>query len=211
METGDPFYPIATAPCECQKLIKIKRLLKSSGLDETKTFENFNPRPLQKQMYDQAVEYVQNYHEIKNSRSNGMALMGRVGNGKTHILNAIGNELIKQGIQVVFVYTPDLMEELRLAQFDNNEGLTKKIELIKNAEVVIFDDLAKEKVKEWGQMQYDKIINHRYVHKLPTLYSTNSSISQLEDKLGEAATDRLMAMTKERIINCTDSSYRMME
>lgn len=214
VQTGDPNYPEASKPCECRQRKILQNRFKMSGLTEVlknKTFENFKPRPLQKKMYETAKEYAGNYFNIKNNRSNGMALIGRVGNGKTHMMAAVANYLINKGVMVLFVYTPELIEELRQAQFISDGELNNRIGLVKNTEVVIFDDIGREKITEFARVQYDRIINYRYMNGLPTLITSNLGFEELEEKIGMAATDRLMAMTKDRIIVCTDSSYRLVE
>lgn len=186
-------------------------ILKSSGLTEflkTKIFKNFN-QSKQPELYRVAKEYADNYSVIKNERCNGLAFIGSVGNGKTHLLAAIANKLLKKDILVVFINTPELIAELRAAQF--GENLDKKINLIKNAPVVIFDDLAKEKPTDWVRTQYYMIINHRYINNLPVLFSSNCTFEELEDRLGEATTSRLMAMTKDRLVMCNGEDYRIKE
>lgn len=214
VKTGDPIYSEQDIPCECRQRKILQNRFKMSGLTEImkdKTFDNFTPRPLQKKMYETAKEYAENYFNIKNNRSNGMALIGQVGNGKTHMMAAVANYLINKGVSVLFVYTPELIEELRQAQFTSDEELNNRINLVKNTEVVIFDDIAREKITEFARVQYDRIINHRYINGLPTLITSNLGFEGLEEKIGLAATDRLMAMTKDRIVLCTDNSYRMVE
>ncbi len=139
-----------------------------------------------------------------------MAFTGTVGTGKTHLLAAISNNLLARGVAVCFVNTPSFISELRRSQFQEGK-LYKQISRINTTEVVIFDDLAKEKSTEWVQNQYYEIINHRYINYLPTLFSTNCNMDEIEDKLGDATASRLYAMTKERLIHIEDDDYRMVE
>ena len=200
--------------CKCKPKKKMRRLLKASGLTESLrefTFNNLDPRPKQKEMYEEAYNYVKNYPEIKGQKCNGLAFTGTVGVGKTHLMAAIANNLLAKGISVCFVNTPVLIKELRKSQFEDSNKVEEQLEIISNAEVAIFDDLAKEKSTEWVQTQYYTIANNRYIKRLPTLFSTNCDIDELEDKLGDATASRLYAMTKDRLIHVVDDDYRMIE
>lgn len=177
---------------------------------KAKRFANFN-RSEQPEMYDVALEYAENFAEIEQDRCNGLSFIGAVGNGKTHLLAAIANELLNKNITVVFVNTPDLINELRQAQFGDDNTLDKKINLIKKARLVIFDDLAKEKATDWVRTQYYMIINHRYINGLATAFSSNCTFEELEEKLDPATTSRLMAMTKARLVECNGDDYRVKE
>jgi hypothetical protein len=53
----------------------------------------------------------------------------------------------------IFVVTPALIGELRVARFtDGGMVLEEKIGMVSLGEVAIFDDVAKEKVSEWVQI-----------------------------------------------------------
>lgn len=200
--------------CKCKEQKRMRRIIKSSGLTEELkkyTFGNFSPRPKQELMFKTAYTYVKDYPEIKEARCKGLAFTGTVGVGKTHLLAAIANNLLSKKIIVCFVNTPELIDELRESQFKDSNKMEKQLDIIKKSEVIIFDDLAKEKTSEWVQNQYYKIINHRYINGLATLFSTNCSMEELEDKLGDATASRLYAMTKDRLIHIVDDDYRMVE
>jgi len=200
-------------PCHCRPKKRMRRLIRASGLTEMlrkKTFDNFKPKPKQQEMYRVATDFAKNYPNIKNKRCNGLAYTGTVGTGKTHLLAAIANFLLSKGISVCFVNTPSFISELRRSQFEEGR-IDEQVDAISNIEVVVFDDLAKEKSTEWVQNQYYKIVNHRYINNLPTLFSTNSNMEELEEKLGDATASRLYAMTKDRLIHIVDEDHRIIE
>lgn len=49
-----------------------------------------------KDAYECAVEYYKDFQKIKGERQNSIALLGQPGSGKTHLLTAIMNNLIKK-------------------------------------------------------------------------------------------------------------------
>lgn len=200
-------------PCECRHQKIIDRLIKNSGLTDElkkKTFSNFKISKATKAMFDIAYSYVKEFDLVRNERPNGVAFTGTVGTGKTHLLAAIANNLLAKMVPVLFINTPNLLAELLTAQFsEDRTEMERKIGLVSNVDVAIFDDLAKEKVSEWGQTQYYRIINYRYLEGLPTLFSSNCDFDQLSDKLGEATMSRLYEMTRERVANIKADDYRL--
>ena len=77
-----------------------------------------------------------------------------------------------------------------------------------NADVVIFDDLGKEKPTEWVQTQYFRIIDGRYNQKKTTSFTSNFELVTLSDRFsefGEAIISRLVAMIRDSIVNVNPS------
>ena len=200
-------------PCQCRQAKTLQRMLKSSGLTDelrAKSFSNYKAaNTSQEQAFKVCYEYVKDFASIKQDSSNGVGLTGPVGTGKTHLLAAISNSLFAGGIGVCFVCTPDLIAELREAQFEPNDALERKLTLACTAEVVVFDDLGKEKSSEWVQTQYYRVINHRYLHRLPTLFTTNHTMDELSGKVGDAAASRLYSMTKGRLVFVQGEDFRL--
>jgi len=200
-------------PCECQRQKAIDRMITRSGLTNELRKKNFTGYAASKEtaeMRETAWKYVKDFDQIRNECPNGMALTGTVGVGKTHLLAAIANNLLAKKIPVLYVNTPDFMAELLASQFSQDRSeLDKKITMAASVAVAIFDDLAKEKVSEWGQTQYYRIINARYQDNLPTLFSSNCDWDQLGDKLGDAVMSRLYAMTRGRVAHVVAKDYRM--
>jgi len=137
--------------------------------------------------------------------------MGSVGIGKTHLLLVVANTLLKQSIPVVFVYVPDLIAELHQAQFvkDENKSLNAKIRKLGDVPVLILDDIGKEKITGWVQVQYSRIINRRYIKQLPTLFSSNFNLDQIAEMIGDHSASRLFSMTKGRQAYVVAEDYRI--
>lgn len=97
-----------------------------------------------------------------------------MGFGKTHLACSIGNELIKNGITVVYGTLINLLAELKNSyEQDNNISEMQIMKLYKNVQLLIIDDLGKEKPSEWGLEKLFTIINSRYENNLPVIITTN--------------------------------------
>lgn len=172
---------------------------------KNKTFSNYIRDSDNEKAYLVAYEFVRCWER----RPKGIIFSGTVGVGKTHLVAAIINNLmVKKGIIPMFVNTPDLIAELRDAQFkEGEESLANKLNKIKDCPLVCFDDLAKERMTDWVREQYYRIINYRYINKLPVLVTTNCSIDELDEKLGDATASRLVAMCE--VVTVTGDDRRL--
>ncbi len=64
---------------------------------------------------------------------------GNPGSGKTHLLCALGHELIAQGKQVLFIACSSLVQDLLIAKRELE--LTKKLKSLSRFDAVIIDDI----------------------------------------------------------------------
>lgn len=206
----------AAKPCHCKQIKAIKRMFKNSGLTDIQRqmrLDNFKPNKYTAEMYMACKSYVNDFPAIRaaNTYSKGVGLTGSVGIGKTHLLCGIANELLEKKIPVMFISTTNLIAELYSAMSSDRVGqdLNDKIERISNVEVVIFDDVGKEKITEWVQAQYYRIINNRYVKCLPTLFSSNCDMNEIAEKVGDAVASRLYELTKGRYFYVEAPDYRV--
>ena len=99
-------------------------------------------------MYQSLKEYSE---KLANSvERKGLILVGNNGVGKTHLACSIANELIKNGIQIIYGTLINLLVELKNTyDVDNNISEMEIIKLYEKVDLLIIDDLGKEKPSEW--------------------------------------------------------------
>jgi len=206
---------LTVKPCVCREQKTIDRLLTTSGLTkyqrQTK-LTDFKPSGKTILFFNEIKRYVNEYRTIHDSDAinKGLSIIGGVGIGKTMLLTGIANAFIDMGIPVVFVATPDLIAELRTSQFaDNGVDMDYKINKLSSVPVCVFDDIAKEKSSEWVQTQYYRILDMRYRLRLTTLFSTNFTFDEIAERLGDAVSSRLYALTRERQFYLEANDYRV--
>ncbi|MBD0399222.1 MULTISPECIES: ATP-binding protein [Bacillus] len=190
--------------CECVKRKKIARLMKASGITEEfekLLFGNFikDGKPdMIKDAYECAVEYYKDFQSIKGKRSNSIALLGQPGSGKTHLLTAIMNNLIKKK-SIYCMYFPYVegMGDLR----NDFDQLETKLDAMRKAEVLFIDDLFKPvkgepRATDWQVEQIQSVVNYRYLNHKPLLISSELDTGEILD-IDEALGSRIHQMCRD--------------
>jgi DNA replication protein DnaC len=204
---------VSARNCECKLQKMQKRMFRASGLTEEQaklTLTDYKTSPDTIIMYQMAKRYIERQSWKENK---GFALLGSVGAGKTMLAMIIAKEIMDSKQSVIFVPTTSLMAELRSAQFsEDRSDFEQRIDKLINADVVIFDDVGKEKPTEWVQNQYFRIIDGRYNAKKTTGFTSNYDFSMLADRFsefGDAIISRIVAMTRDYAVNVKAEDYRM--
>jgi DNA replication protein DnaC len=206
---------VVAAPCPCREARITERLLERSGIPAAMRgarLEDFRPAAETRLMLEAAQRYLAEFDEIRrrDTPAKGLALCGTVGAGKTMLACAVACELIRRRVPVAFVATPDLMAELRAAQFSESpRELEEKLARLARTEVCVFDDVAKEKPTEWVQTQYFRIVDARWRHLLPTIITSNYGFDEMAARLGDAVASRLYALTKGRQVYVRAKDWRV--
>ena len=111
-------------------------------------------------------------------------MVGNNGVGKTHLACSIANELIKNGIPIIYGTLINLLAELKNSyDSDNNISEREIIKLYEKVNLLIIDDLGKENPSEWGLEKLFTIINSRYENNLPVVITTNYNRERLRERL----------------------------
>lgn len=166
------------------KKSQLQKLLDYSNLGERffeKNFESYQVNNNNIKAFETAKKFILNF-EIANKRGTGIIFYGPYGVGKTHLACSIANELIKMQKSVIFGSTIKFFGIIKKSynnEIEENES--KIISEFINWDVLIIDDLGKEKPSEWVLEKLYYIINERYEHNKPIIITTNFSENQLID------------------------------
>lgn len=167
-----------------------------------RTFENFDNKRDPK-AYTHCVSYAQD-EELFSKKRNGLVLIGSVGSGKTHLAAAIANDFVERGIPAMFGTFQTHLENIR-NEFDRT-GEKKYLSEIKNVPVLVIDDLGKERKTEWTQSVLYDVVNYRYEHLLPIIFTTNFNMTDFANYVEHAVFSRLNEMCSE--VQTSGSDYR---
>lgn len=169
-------------PCKYQK--KVVQLLDEKNTS-SKELENARMKDIDISDKNRIklIKWIKNFYDnydISKSMK-GLYLHGTFGSGKTFLLAALFNELEnKYRVDTEIVYFPDLLRNLK----DNFSLVEDKVSYLQNVEVLLIDDIGAENVTAWGRDEIlGTILQYRMNNKLPTFFTSNLNISELEGHL----------------------------
>ncbi|HEU5377362.1 MAG TPA: ATP-binding protein [Ktedonobacteraceae bacterium] len=182
VEFGHPQFGKAVA-CQCkeqerkrkhrQQLQEISNL----GAFANKRFESFNPRlPGLQEAFRDSLAFARD--------PNGwLLLVGPNGCGKTHLAAAIANACLEAGSVVLFATVPDLLDHLRAAFApESNEVYDQLFARMREAEVLVLDDLGAQQSSPWANEKLFQLLNYRYNSGFPTVITANPRGLQTTDE-----------------------------
>jgi DNA replication protein DnaC len=115
----------------------------------------------------------------------------RNASGKTHLAAAIANLRQEQGDNVLFVTTPDLLDFLRMTFAPTaTTSFDRRFQTIRNAELLVLDDLGTENASAWAREKLFQIIDYRYVTRLPTIITTGKQPEELDGRIFSRLADQ---------------------
>jgi DNA replication protein DnaC len=111
-----------------------------------------------------------------------ITFQGVNGSGKTHLAAAIANKALLSGLDVFFAVVPDLLDELRagFAPGKDGESYAEIFGVVRNAGLLVLDDLGAQRSAQWAEEKLYQIVNYRSVAGLPTVVTTDRDINQLD-------------------------------
>ncbi len=206
---GEWYYHACTPECEkkndqrewehMRRDARVATLRKRSGLSKRMrgyTFANFKPyvSPSAARAAEKVENYLKSWEENRES-GRGLYFCGDVGTGKTHLAVAVMNELIqRRRVPSLFVTVPEFLDNLREAYMIPGRDLDEWMDAVKNAPVLVLDDLGAEKPNPWVRERLFVVVNHRYREALPTIFTSNIGPRDLASQLGERTASRIIAM-----------------
>jgi DNA replication protein DnaC len=189
-----------------RELRKRQKLLTASRLPREKTLENFERHRLKRNVERQFGALL-NGEFLK--RAENVLVFGSPGGGKTHLLAALGHELIGQGQSVYFATCVLLVQKLLAAK--QELLLEKELKRLDKYEALIIDDIGYVQQSREEMEVLFTLLAHRYERR-SVLLTSNLVFSEWERIFKDpmttaAAIDRLVHHSV--ILELNLPSYRM--
>ncbi|MDH5626144.1 MAG: IS21-like element helper ATPase IstB [Nitrospira sp.] len=194
--------------CQTRSQGRILRLMRDANLLAGKTWEAFDWSRLPLHVTQQFETLRQG--DFLNRRDN-LLIFGKPGSGKTMLLSALGDQLVKQGRAVCFSTCQMLVQELLRAKRDLR--LERFIKKLQKFEALIIDDLGYVQQSREEMEVLFTLLSERY-ERGSVLLSSNLPFSKWEQIFKDpmttaAAIDRLIHHSV--IIELNIPSYRLDE
>ena len=197
---------LASRECQTRNHSRVQRLLRNSHLLPGKTWDQFTwsrvPLQVARQLQSlRAGTFLE--------RRENLLVFGKPGSGKTHLLAALGEQLVRQGRSVLFTTCSLLVQELLAAKRELK--LERFIKRLAGFEALIIDDLGYVQQSREEMEVLFTLLAERY-ERGSVLLTSNLPFSQWEQIFKDpmttaAAIDRLVHHSV--IIELNITSYRL--
>lgn len=203
----------AREQAQAKEKARIEELFGHSGMGNRfkhRTFEKFQELPGNARALKTFFSYAQNFSRLlaapESYEKNSLFITGSKGTGKTHLAAAVANKLLADGIPVLFITMIDLLAKIK-ATFNaetTSASEAKLMQLYKNVDLLIIDDMGKELPTPWALAKMYEIINARYEDYKPMIITSNYTAEELVRRLtpkdgdsmtADATVDRILEMT----------------
>lgn len=142
-------------------------------------FDQFELTHGRKQALERSIQFVETYIENPESFNKALYLHGAFGVGKTYLLGAIAHELSTFGYPSTLVHYPTFATEMRSSVGKQTTGA--KLDAYKNTPILMLDDIGAEYPTSWIRDDVlGVILQFRMQNELPTFFSSNFDMHQLE-------------------------------
>lgn len=204
--------------CECKLKEELEQRFKNAGINlaEVKSLEEYEVyNTITADAKKKTENYIKEFLSFKNERENGFTLLGQAGGGKTLLNLIIAKALIEKSISVRYMGYLEGIRELKSLTL-NKQEYEKKFNEYVNCDVLIIDDLFKNKILN-GQLKNGlseadlnhtmPIINQRYINHRPMIISSECTGKQLLD-LDGATGGRILEASRRIVTFDRSCNYR---
>lgn len=179
-------------PCRCSKKElrkkKTEYLEKYSNLGSLSqlTFDNLSPKgkaagAISQERFAQVHQAVRAFAD---NPQGWLVLLGPSGSGKTHLACAVANHRLKLGEPVFYITAADLLDHLRSAFSPAGETTYDELfEQVKNAPLLVLDDLTVGSATAWAKEKLEQLLNHRFNTRLATVITTDVPLDRIDERL----------------------------
>jgi len=184
---------------DCVGYNQLKFLYRTSNIPKRYQYlQHLELHNLDKDKQKKLEEIKGNIKEYVDEGKGLMLISQNKGNGKTSwaciLMNAYFKEVaLKNNLRVrgKFVSVPEFLQNLK-DDFDRDEKEMEKFKKhIKQADLVIWDDIGAEMPTKWAKEVLYNYINYRISNNLSQIYTSNKEVDQLEEMLGERIYSRM--------------------
>jgi len=181
----------AVVRCDCWRLETVQRMMAQAriprryhhcSLEDFTTYDN--------EGLVNAVAAVRRFSERFPVIEKGLFLIGPPGIGKSHLaVAALRHVIADKGARGVFYDVPELLRLIRSTY--NPVVRTAEMDILQpvmDADLLVLDDIGKEKTSEWVEETLNLIVNTRYNERRLTIFTSN-----YEEKEDRTDPDSLLA------------------
>jgi DNA replication protein DnaC len=174
----------------------VRARLKNSHIPkkfQDKSFDNFQPINAKAEARKAAVMEYADTVCSKEHGGKSLIMVGKLGNGKTHLACALLADVIKRTASTgKYVTFSEVVRRVKASWKSGSEETEEQVYRgLSNPLLLIIDEVGMQNFTEFEQTVAYEVINARYLEELPTVLVTNLQAKDLSPTIGERAVDRL--------------------
>ena len=136
-------------------------------------------------------EFCKAYAESFDTSSQNLLMLGGTGLGKTHLSLAIAGEVLNKGFGVIYGSAQMLLSKIEREHFGRDITESTEEQLL-SCDLLVLDDFGTEYLSPFTSSVIYNLINTRLLKKLPTIISTNLSMSEIGAVYKERIASRII-------------------
>ncbi len=142
--------------------------------------------------YDLLSFYVDKFKNNLGSVGANIIIHGPVGPGKTHLACAIASELFRKRFSIYYVTTTGMIRDIRSTWHTDSEQQERDVlKRYTTPDLLILDEIGVQYGTESERLLITDVIDQRSMSALPVIAISNLQLSEIRQKVGQRAFDRL--------------------
>ncbi|MDR1568230.1 MAG: primosomal protein DnaI [Streptococcaceae bacterium] len=163
---------------------RITTLYLPSGLKNV-GFSDIERTAERKSALNAILDFIEDFSAHPKDFHKGVYLYGTFGVGKTYLLAALANELAQRNTETLLVHFPTFAQKIKSAI--KEDKVSVHIDTLNQAQVLVLDDIGAESPSGWIRDEIlQPILTHRMQENMPTFFTSNLNMNELELKLAQA-------------------------
>ncbi len=156
--------------------------------DEYSSVLKCSPREKMREILSFCKEYASSFEPDNQS----LFMHGETGLGKTHLSLAIAGKAIEKGYSVIYNSAQNIFNELHKERFGKSDSNGAFEAMVLECDLLVIDDLGTEFQTQFTNSVLYNIINTRINTGLPTIISTNLTLSEIENIYSKKISSRII-------------------
>jgi len=152
-----------------------KKDILKEGISPRYTFDNFIVGKRNEVAYKASLDVATNTNSIYNP----LFIYGKVGSGKTHLLQAIGNKAYSFGRSVIYISMNDFTEEM--VYYLKAGNIIAFREKYKYVDILLIDDIQFLSGKERTQIELFNIFNYLFQYNKHIVFASDKHPRDIKD------------------------------
>lgn len=195
--------------CECYTRLEMDYYREEMGLNRLPSISFSDHKQGLNETLDKLYQGMANYVDcFPNNKKKKLIFSGSVGVGKTYLVAATANELIKKGYKVMYISAIDLAQlflNYHMASVGEKDVIFAPL---KQADMLIIDDLGVEPIYNSITIPYlYQLLEFRNMRHM--IITTNLTLEDIEAKYGERICSRIVDVDNSMLLRLSGDDLRL--